>query len=529
MNSSTQKTGVIYCRVSSAEQIDGTSLESQERLCKEYALKHDIIVDKEHIFIEKGESAKTANRTEFQKVLAICCSKKSKIDYFIVYKIDRFARNQNDHAITTTMLKKYGTSLRSVTEPINDSTTGKMMEGIISVFAEFDNNVRTERSRNGMTERLKQGVWVWQCPLGYERLHPKDNITPDGVISPFIVMCFEEWVKGKYTFQSLADYINAKGFKSRQGNKATPQQVEKILKNKIYCGVMKGMGFEYDGKYIPLVSKELFYKCQPDYKTESRRRSHNAKNPLFPLRSITICSHCTQPITGSTSTGNKQKKYSYYHHHKQTCPKARFITKKDFENLFVEHLDKIVPKEEYLQLFKAVIMDIWKSNYVAFNEENDKIRLEIKDLVKRIENIFNCYERGIYSDSEFIERKNKLNKEISEKESHIHDNRIEEFDMDEALEYCFNFIRNASTIWKQIKDKPELVNSFQKLIFKEKIPFEDAGFGNSKLSSIYKIEKEFDEDKSSLVTLGVKNWKSIIDDIRLFTEFQTRLNDFNLV
>ena len=500
MNSSSPKQGIIYCRVSSFEQIDGTSLESQERLCKEYALKHDIFVDKDHVFIEKGESAKTANRTEFQKVLALCCSKKSKIDYFIVYKIDRFARNQNDHAITTTMLKKYGTVLRSVTEPINESPIGRWMEGMLSVTAEFDNNVKRERSVGGMSERLKQGVWVWQCPLGYERLNPKDNISPDGVISPFITLCFEEYSKGKYTYQSLADHINAKGFKSRQGNKATAQQIEKILKNKLYCGVMKGLGFEYDGKYTPLVSKQLFNECQPGYKTASRRRPHNAKNPLFPLRSVVMCSHCKQSITGSTSTGNKQRKYSYYHHHKQTCPQARFVTKEDFEKLFVEHLDKIVPKEEYLALFKAVIMDIWKSNYVAFNGENEKLRQEIKDTEKRIEGIFDCYERGIYTDKEFIERKNRLNREITEKESRIHENRVEEFDMDGALEYCFNFIRNASTIWKQIKNEPELVNSFQKLIFKEKLPFEITGFGNSELAIIYKLEKESTGEKSSLVT-----------------------------
>ncbi len=153
-----------------------------------------------------------------------------------------------------------------------------------------------------------------------------------------------------------------------------------------------------------------------------------------------------------------------------------------------------------LVLFKSVIMDIWKSNYVAFNEENDKLRQEIKETEKRVESIFDCYERGIYTDAEFLERKNRLNREITEKESRIHENRVEEFDMDEALEYCFNFIRNASTIWKQIKKEPELVNSFQKLIFKEKIPFESDRFGNSELATIYKLEKKCGEDKSSLVT-----------------------------
>jgi hypothetical protein len=64
----------------------------------------------------------------------------------------------------------------------------------------------------------------------------------------------------------------------------------------------------------------------------------------------------------------------------------------------------------------------------------------------------------------------------------------------------FSFNRKASTTWTRIKDKPDLVNSFQKLIFKEKLPFETDGFGNSELATIYKLEKEFDEDKSSLVT-----------------------------
>ena len=36
------KNGIIYCRVSSLEQVDGTSLESQERVCQEYAKRENI-------------------------------------------------------------------------------------------------------------------------------------------------------------------------------------------------------------------------------------------------------------------------------------------------------------------------------------------------------------------------------------------------------------------------------------------------------------------------------------------------------
>src|SRR3989338_8783057 len=113
MKNTAAKTGIIYCRVSSVEQVDGTSLDSQESQCRDFANREGIEVLQ--IFIEKGESAKTADRTEFKKAITLCSSKKSKIDYFIVYKLDRFARNQGDHAVVTAGLRRYGTVLRSVT------------------------------------------------------------------------------------------------------------------------------------------------------------------------------------------------------------------------------------------------------------------------------------------------------------------------------------------------------------------------------------------------------------------------------
>jgi site-specific DNA recombinase len=93
-----EKRGIVYCRVSSAEQVDNTSLESQRRYCYEYAKREGIEIIE--TFIEEGESAKTANRTQFVKAISFCGEKKSKISHFIVYKLDRFARNQNDHVVT---------------------------------------------------------------------------------------------------------------------------------------------------------------------------------------------------------------------------------------------------------------------------------------------------------------------------------------------------------------------------------------------------------------------------------------------
>src|SRR3989344_6937535 len=124
---------------------------------------------------------------------------KNGMSFFIVYKLDRFARNQEDHISTRALLKRFGTELLSATEPISPNPVGKAMEGMLAVFAEFDNNVRTERSTNGMIERLKQGIWVWAAPIGYYRPRSSANIEPDKNAAPYIRLAFEEYAKGGYS------------------------------------------------------------------------------------------------------------------------------------------------------------------------------------------------------------------------------------------------------------------------------------------------------------------------------------------
>jgi len=209
MKSQETKAGIIYCRVSSKDQVESTSLGSQERLCNEYAKRESIKVLR--TFIEKGESAKTADRTEFKKALAFCGNKKNKVDYFIVYKLDRFSRNQDDHATLRAFLKRTATNLRSVTEPISEDSIGRAMEGMLSVFAELDNNMRTERTKQGMLENLKKGVWQWAAPLGYYRPYKGSNIVPEPDISPLIRLGFEEYSKGTHTFKSIANFLNKRG------------------------------------------------------------------------------------------------------------------------------------------------------------------------------------------------------------------------------------------------------------------------------------------------------------------------------
>src|SRR3984885_14805010 len=158
--------GVIYCRVSSKEQVEGTSLESQQAACREYARSKDIRVLK--VFVEQGESAKFADRSQLVDLIDYCRENKGQVQVLLVWKIDRFARNVADHFSVKATLGKYGVRIESVTEPIDTKPEGKLMETILAGFAQFDNDIRAMRTVQGMRRKVPEGIFPWKPPLGYK-------------------------------------------------------------------------------------------------------------------------------------------------------------------------------------------------------------------------------------------------------------------------------------------------------------------------------------------------------------------------
>jgi len=519
MKSEIRKTGIVYCRVSAKEQVEGTSLNSQEKFCFEYAKRENVkILNK---YIEKGESAKTADRTEFNKALAFCSNKKNKVDFFIVYKIDRFARNQDDHVTVRAMLRKSNTELRSVTEPINESPIGRALEGMLSVFAEFDNNVRTERTKQGMLERLKEGVWVWRAPFGYYRPCKGSNIAPEPEKSRYVRLGFEEYSKGIYTFQGIADFLNKRGARTERQKPISAQFIEKILKNPIYYGFIKQWG-GHKGAFEPIISEELFRECRPENIQSVHGSPRSANNPLFPLRKLVCCKECGCSLTGSSSTGRSGKRYPYYHHSNNNCSSSKSIAKDKLETEFKKHLSQITPGPEYEKLFKAIVVDIWKERYKKVDIENAKIQREITVLEAERQKIFNFHRSGRYGDDDFIEQKAFVNERINQKRFSLKGKWDEEFNMDEVLEYCFSFIRTTSKTWEKANYSTKI--RFQKMIFENGVEFDGEKFGTTGLKQVYKINQHSRADKSLMVTQVRNSWNQIIKELKEWDLFKKQAN-----
>ncbi len=516
------KTGVIYCRVSSAEQIDGTSLETQKQACLEYCKAHNITA--KQIFIEKGESAKTADRTEFIKAIDCCKNAKGTIDYFIVWKLDRFARDTTDHFKIKALLAQYGTAIRSVTEIIGEDPQGHLMETILAGFAQFDNDIRSIRSRSGMEARMRQGVWVWRAPIGYYRKTKGANLSIDPETAPMIRKVFELYATGTHTYESIASLLTSEGYKTTTGKDPFPQLIEKIVRNPLYCGIIRVWDQEFKAAFEPIVDEDLFNRCQPGYRARAKGVPRLIKNAAFPLRRLVICAQCAKPLTASASTGRHGKKYPYYHHQQQNCSAAEFIRSDQLEAEFTDHLQRIAPTLKHQKSFKAIVQHVWRNRHKTALEAQRRNEAEHARLQAERERVFSAHRSGLYTDAEFLEQKDAIGRKLVLAQNNdapaIGDNDL---NVDAALDHALAFAGNAGSRWRELSFLDKL--RFQKLVFKSTIPFDPAtGFGTAELSPIYTTFQSLDGSKSNSVTQISLKWNQLIDELKEWQSFRPELN-----
>lgn len=483
---------ILYTRVSTKEQMEGYSLSYQEKLCKEYATKQDWEVLE--VFQEEGESAKTADRTQFQKMLDYCSRNKGKIDIVLVHKIDRFSRNSADHHSVRAILARYGVVLRSVSENINESSQGKFMESIYSAVAQYDNDVRAERVREGLKEKVRQGYWAWIAPIGYT--NTPNGLAIDKETAPYIRKAFEAYAQGNRTVRDLARLFNKWGIRNKKGGKLCPQSVIKILQNKLYIGIIsiKDWGEEVDGVHEKIIEPKLFYKVQNIRHGRCLTTAPRLfKNPEFPLKNVGKCNNCKKFLAGSKSKG-RNKRYAYYH---CFCGNTR-IRKEEFEDRFLSFLKKIAPNTEFKKLFRAVLVDVWKQKQSTMLNDLKKIDQElarIKDLKSKLiqKNL-----SGIISDEDYKEQSELLSGKLATKELERSEIRHEETDIDYLVSLSEELFSKVSTIWLEASFENKL--RFQHLLFPEGITYESGEIRTARLGLPFNLIDAFTSNKTTVVS-----------------------------
>ena len=321
----TPKRAVSYIRVSTREQAqrggseEGFSLPAQREANKRKAQSMGALVVKE--FADRGESARSANRPELQKMLAYL-KEDGGIDYVIVHKLDRLARNRADDVEINRAFEDAGVRLVSTSENIDQTPGGMLLHGIMSSIAEFYSRNLANEVIKGMGEKARNGGTLGKAPLGYLNVRARDEhgrevrtIALDEERAPLIRLAFSEYATGNWTVRQLAEHLNTLGLSipptpRRCAKPITATRVHEILRHPYYKGIVTFQGVEYPGKHEPLVDSQTWQTVQTILASRrygERQRVHNHF-----LKSTVVCGQCGARLSVQNAKNSKGTIYPYF-------------------------------------------------------------------------------------------------------------------------------------------------------------------------------------------------------------------------
>lgn len=508
------KIGVIYVRVSSDEQVKGTSLDEQERQTIKDCKDNGIEVMR--IFREEGASAKSVERPVLLEALEFCRKNKKQLSWFVVWKVDRLARNTNDHFMISKILADLGIRLRSTTEPIDDSPIGKFIETVLAGSSEFDNAIRTIRCTGGMKARLMSGIWPWKPPVGYICAQNKKSgqakTEPDKVnekVAPILARVLKGFAQEVYSQSDMVKELKKANFYELSGRKPTYQFLDQLLANRVpfYAGLLPnpwpsedGSDRFIQGKHEAIITVDEMHAIHHIRSGGSRMNvSRKRDNPEFPLKKLALCASCLHPLTGGRPRGEGGN-YSYYSCYNKECIiRYKSIRKGDIEKDFMTFLLRVSPNSRFLEQFQEVAIAYWQEQENA-SKKGSKVYLEqIEELEVRRKNIFDMRESGQYSASQFAERMEEVDSKITEIKLVLNRLPAADYDLKEAVGEARAFLENITEKWDKLT--PEARGQFQKVVFPAGIPYSKSeSFGTPKMCRIYSLSS----GKSSEKTLKTK-------------------------
>jgi site-specific DNA recombinase len=434
------KVAAVYVRKSKATE-KGESIENQiqrgKDLCNYKGWSYQIYEDYD-------VSGKNLDRPSFKKLMYDI--DQGMIHTLVCYKLDRVSRSVNDFSTLIDELEKKGVNFVSLKENFDTTTPmGRAMMMITSVFAQLERETIAERVRDNMIDRAKLGKWNGgPIPLGYtsinETVHENNKTKKSSKLiieedeASIVRFVYNKYLETK-SIRGTAHELNRLGYKTKKGVTWNPNQVQRILKNALYC-IGDTYAFNYfntstdvqisspermfDGAYglmyynrrqpngttskqLPMsewilsvsehqgiISGKEFATVQLLIKKNASIAPRLGQSQSSPLSGLVKCGECESSMSvyysrkSNKSIGATDQYYSYFNCIKKVqqaqCDNRSIRTDK-LENSVVEYLSYLLTNEDHLH-------DLLKRS-TGTDDKIEKLDSEKKRLKNRLDAIDN--------------------------------------------------------------------------------------------------------------------------------------------
>ncbi|HWZ22251.1 MAG TPA: recombinase family protein [Cytophagaceae bacterium] len=319
----------LYARKSSeAEEKQALSIDSQIKEMLTIAERDKLnIVD---MYRESHSAKDCGQRPVFNKMITDI--REGKFNGILVWHPDRLSRNAGDLGAIVDLLDQIKLiEIRTHSQHFTNNPNEKFLLMILGSQAKLENDNKSINVKRGLKTKCEMGLWPSVAPTGYLNSKNRDQkgvvfIDPDrsSIIKEIFTKVAFQGMSGRKLYRWLIETH----FVTRTGKPLTLSNIYTILNNHFYHGTFeypKGSGRWFQGKHVPLISKDLFDDAQKQLHLQIKSHS---KNKEFAFTKMLTCGACGSGITAQEKYKNLKDgsvaKYIYY-----GCTRARDINCKD--------------------------------------------------------------------------------------------------------------------------------------------------------------------------------------------------------
>lgn len=414
---------VIYARVSSDKQDTDLSISAQLNNLREYAVRNKYLIIKE--FVDEAESGRTAARPAFREMISMSKRPSKPFDIVLVWKYSRFARSREDSIVYKTMLRKNEIQVISITEPFDDTPTGRLLEAMIESLDEFYSANLGEDITRGLRESASRGFYLTsKAPYGYQRVKVRDGDKerPKLTLEPnqaSIVASFFNDVINEQGLKEIVKDLNNRGIPGPSGKSWNKATLHKILTNEVYTGTLiwgreskhKLKPIRVENAWPAIVDKDTFQAVGNKLHDRSPARLNPRRvASRYLLSGLVKCGYCGKALVGQEA---KSGKFNYYvcgtllKKGSGSC-EARYLNSNKLEGLVIQKIKEHILTEENLEELVGLVNEEMDSATVNHQDELNVITSEISGITARLDRLYDALETDKVTLDDFAPRLKQL-------------------------------------------------------------------------------------------------------------------------
>ncbi len=271
----------LYIRVSTDKQAnEGYSLDAQREKLQAYCTAQGWSADDAHIYVDAGQSAKSTDRPEYQRMLQAVAA--GDVRRIVAVKLDRLSRNTRDFLGLLDYCDEHACGVVSIAESFDTSTpVGRAVVTVLMAFAELERSQIADRMQSGRDEKARQGERNG-APVPYGYTYAGGAWAAQHEQAGTVRRIFAEF-NGGASLRGIAAMLNTAGVPAPRGRAWYPAQVSYILDNGLYAGLVQYKGAGVPTENIPAIVGRADYDA-----AGARLATLRRGNPTFGRRA-SVC------------------------------------------------------------------------------------------------------------------------------------------------------------------------------------------------------------------------------------------------